>query len=94
MKPSILIQTNGSLHYWTLRVVTKIKTYNFYLGNDIRFCTKVLKIQPQHLVNMLQTNQIQEGTEANIKLAKLICLLMDIDNRSVRTIPSKTFCAN
>jgi hypothetical protein len=94
MKAEIKISEQyGFAHFWTLAITTKSKTYSFYLGQDVKFCKRVLKIEPQALVTMIGTNQLQEGTEGNKRLANVICALLELTPSRLRGIPPLTFCA-
>lgn len=95
MKASIKIeQHNESIHYWTLIVESNKRVYAFSLGQDIKFCKRVLRIEPQALVTMLGTNNLLEGTDGNKRLANVICAVMDITPSRIRHIPKQSFCAN
>lgn len=93
MKASVNIRQTDTAHYWTLIVESNKRFYSFYLGQDIKFCKRVLKIEPQALVTMLGTNNLTEGTDGNKRLANVIVAVLDITSTHIRHIPKQSFCA-
>ena len=57
----------GFAHYWTL--VYRNKSY--YLGQDVKFCTRVLQMLPRDVVQAIGTREIDKPT-GNKKLAQFI----------------------
>ena len=74
MKAQILISSSyGFDHNWTLVVSTPKKTRSFYLGQDVKFCQRVLGMDTSYVVSQIGTREIAEGTKGNTKLANFIC---------------------
>lgn len=70
MKARIAI-SNGSYGFgktWTL-VVNETK--HFYLGQDVKFCSRVLGVSGSYIVDQIGSNDIQDP-KVNKKLAKFI----------------------
>ena len=87
MKAHILIGSSyGFDHNWTLVVSTPKKTKIFYLGQDVKFCGRVLGMTPRNIVSVIGTSEIGEGTRGNIRLAKFICKALGLNGRSIDKI--------
>jgi len=41
------------VHNWTLNITTKKETKNFYLGQDVKFCSRVLGMNPSYIVEQI-----------------------------------------
>jgi len=64
----IIITSNyGFDHNWTLIVKNK----SFYLGQDVKFCHRILGISPRDIVKQIGSAQIQDE-KVNRKLARFI----------------------
>jgi hypothetical protein len=57
----------GFAYYWTL--VYRNKSY--YLGQDVKFCNRILQMQPSDVVQAIGTREIDKPT-GNKKLAQFI----------------------
>ena len=57
----------GFAHYWTLVVGKK----EFYLGQAVKFCNRVLNMLPRDVVKAIGDNNIDDP-KTNKKLAKFI----------------------
>jgi hypothetical protein len=63
----IEITNNYGFHYWTL--VYRNKSY--YLGQDVKVCSRLLNMLPRDVVQAIGTREIDKPT-ANKKLAQFI----------------------
>ena len=64
----IIITSNyGFGHNWTLL----IKDKSFYLGQDVKFCHRVLGMSPREIVQQIGSAHIQDE-KVNRKLARFI----------------------
>lgn len=64
----IIISSNyGFDHNWTLLVNNK----SFYLGQDVKFCRRVLGMEPRYIVEQIGSANIQDE-KVNKKLAQFI----------------------
>ena len=64
----IIITSNyGFDHSWTLIVKNK----SFYLGQDVKFCHRILGMSPREIVQQIGSANIQEE-KVNSKLARFI----------------------
>ena len=70
-----ITSTYGFDHKWTLVVKDK----SFYLGQDVKFCTRVLGMEPRDVVRAIGTGEIGEGTNGNKALAKFICKTLGLN---------------
>lgn len=67
----------GFGHDWTLEAFDK----QYYLGQDVKFCSRVLGVSPRDLVAHLGSPNI-EDTKVNTKLAKFICNELGINKKT------------
>lgn len=94
MKAHILISSSyGFDHNWTLVVSTTKKTKSFYLGQDVKFCQRVLGMSPSYIVSQIGTREIDEGEKGNTKLAKFICNELGLNGRNIDSFESWAFCS-
>ena len=64
----IIISSNyGFDHNWTLLINNK----SFYLGQDVKFCHRVLGMEPRYIVEQIGSANIQDE-KVNRKLARFI----------------------
>lgn len=78
----------GFDHNWTLTCFGR----SFYLGQDVKFCSRVLGMEPSSVVNAIGTNRVDtpKGSE---KLAKFICKKLGITKSNVNKLESWDLCA-
>lgn len=94
MKAEIKIGSNyGFDHNWTLILSTTKKTKSFYLGQDVKFCHRVLGMEPSYIVQQIGTGEIDYGTPGNKKLAKFICNELGLNVRNIDKIEPWGLCA-
>ena len=94
MKAQILINSNyGFDHNWTLVVSTAKKTKSFYLGQDVKFCQRVLGMDTNYVVSQIGTREIGEGEKGNEKFAKFICNELGLNGRNIDKIESWGLCS-
>ena len=94
MKAEIKITSNyGFDHNWTLVVTTPKKTKSFLLGQDVKFCSRVLGMEPSYIIEQIGTAEIDYGTIGNRKLAKFICKHLNINGRNINKIEPWELCA-
>ena len=78
---------------WTLVVSTAKKTKSFYLGQDVKFCSRVLGMEPSYIIEQIGTREVDEGTIGNKKLAKFICKQLKLNGRNISKIEPWGLCA-
>ena len=94
MNAEIKISSNyGFDHNWTLVVSTPTKTKSFYLGQDVKFCNRVLEMEPSYVIQQIGTSEVDEGTLGNKKLAKFICKKLGLNGRNIDKIEPWSLCA-
>lgn len=93
MNAHILITSEyGFDHNWTLVVSTKTKTKSFYLGQDVKFCDRILGMSPSYVISQIGTRNIGEGEKGNTLLAKFICQTLGLNGRNIDKIESWGLC--
>jgi hypothetical protein len=94
MEANISVSSSyGFDHNWTLVVSTTKKRKSFYLGQDVKFCDRVLGMTPRHIISQIGTDEIDEGTKGNAKLAKFICNQLGLNGRNIDKFESWAFCS-
>lgn len=93
MKAHIKISSSyGFDHNWNLIIETKKETKSFYLGQDVKFCTRVLEMEPSYVVNQIGTKVIDEGTKGNKKLAKFIISTLKLTEEKIGKLEAWELC--
>ena len=93
MKAEIRISSSyGFDHNWTLKVSTPKKTKEFYLGQDVKFCSRVLGMDTGDVIRAIGTRNINEGSRGNKKLAKFICEQLKLDGKKIDKIQPWELC--
>jgi hypothetical protein len=94
MKAEIKISSSyGFDHNWTLVVSTAKKTKSFFLGQDVKFCSRVLGMDTSYVVRQIGTGEISEGTTGNKKLAKFILNELGLNGRNIDKVEPWGLCA-
>ena len=94
MKAEIKISSSyGFDRNWTLVVSTAKKTKSFFLGQDVKFCSRVLGMEPSYVVQQIGTREIDNGTPGNKKLAKFILKELGLNGRNIDKIEPWGLCA-
>jgi hypothetical protein len=83
----------GFGHNWTLEISTPKEAKSFFLGQDIKFCNRVLNMDPRYVVDRIGTSEIDNGTKGNRLLAKFICEYLNINGRNFKKINAWELCA-
>lgn len=85
----ISISSNyGFDHNWTLEAHGR----SFYLGQDVKFCSRVLCMEPSQVVKAIKTNRLDTEDGAK-KLARFICKKLGITKKNVSTFEAWDLCA-
>ena len=66
---------------WSLKAYGKV----FYLGQDAKFCSRVLGIRPRDIVNKIGTNRL-DLISGRVKLARFICSELGINKSTAKNI--------
>lgn len=94
MKAEIKISSSyGFDRNWTLVVSTAKKTKSFFLGQDVKFCNRVLGMEPSYIVRQIGTGEISEGMPGNKKLAKFILNELGLNGRNIDKVEPWGLCA-
>jgi len=81
MKVIITQGSYGFGHEWTLEAYGK----QYYLGQDVKFCSRVLGLAPSTIVSAIGSGEI-ETPAVNNRLARFICERLEI-TRSTKIQP-------
>jgi hypothetical protein len=86
MKATISVSRNDFWFDWTLVVDFQdglVK--HFYLGQDSKFCYRVLRLTPSDLIERMGTNDFSKESVRK-KIAKFIIKELDLDAKKLRTL--------
>lgn len=87
MKAHIKLSDNyGFGKCWNLVVTIKKKVKSFYLGQDSKFCSRVLGMETAYVVQQIGTRDINEGTKGNKKLANFIIETLELDAKKLEAL--------
>lgn len=89
MKVIITRGDYGFSHNWTLEYNKK----QFYLGQDVKFCNRVLGLSPRTIIDTIGTAEIDNDTIGNKKLAKFIVKEMGLTKKNVQQLNAWELCA-
>jgi hypothetical protein len=90
ISPTIHIE-NGNYGFawtWTLDAFGR----QFYLGQDVKFCSRVLGMQPAEIVAQIGSNDLRED-KTRQKLARFILRELNINSKNVAHLQSWDLCA-
>lgn len=74
---------------WTLEYNKK----QFYLGQDVKFCNRVLGLSPITIISTIGTAEIDNDTIGNKKLAKLIVKELGLTKSNTKDLNTWELCA-
>ncbi len=78
-------------HDWNLIVETDNGVKNFYLGQDVKFCSRVLGMSPSYVVQQIGTGDFRN--EENLKLlGNFISEQLGLVDESVEQLQSWELC--
>ena len=58
-------------HNWTLELSSGKQQKSFFLGQDVKFCSRVLGMEPNYIIGQIGSGNLHEE-EVRIKLANFI----------------------
>lgn len=89
MKVIITQGDYGFSRNWTLEYNRK----QFFLGQDVNFCQRVLGIGPRVIIDAIGTAEIDNNTIGNKKLAKFIVSQLGLTRQNVKQLNNWELCA-
>lgn len=89
MKVIITRGEYGFGHNWTLEYNNK----QFFLGQDVKFCNRVLGLSPIAIIDTIGTAEIDNDTIGNNKLAKFIVSHLGLTKKNVQQLNTWELCA-
>lgn len=89
MKVIITKGEYGFGHNWTLEYNKK----QFYLGQDVKFCNRVLGLSPIAIIGTIGTAEIDNDTIGNKKLAKFIVKELGLTKSNTKDLNTWELCA-
>lgn len=88
MTIEISVGDYGFSHNWTLSAFGK----SFFLGQDVKFCRRVLGMEPSHVVNQIGTDDLRTE-EGKTALAQFIIDELELDEDKVNNLEPWALCA-
>jgi hypothetical protein len=93
MKAIIKITNGYFTKDWTLVVTNKNGIdKSFYLGQDVKFCNRILGIRPADVIQEIGSAEIEEP-KINKKLAKFIIKQLGLTSKLVNDLNKWELCA-
>lgn len=89
MKVIITRDSYGIGHNWTLEYNKK----QFFLGQDVKFCHRVLGLHPRVIIDEIGTAEIDNNTTGNKKLAKFIVNQLGLTKSNTKDLNTWELCA-
>lgn len=89
MKVIVTRGAYGFGHEWTLVAYG----HKFYLGQDVKFCSRVLGMEPRAVVGIIGSPNIEEAS-TNKRLARLICERLGVARSNVKNLELWSLCAS
>lgn len=87
--PIIEIHSNyGFDHNWTLVAYGR----QFYLGQDVKFCSRVLGEDPRYIIENIGSNDLQHESTRR-KLARYIMDRLDLTAKNIKNLQPWSLCA-
>jgi hypothetical protein len=78
----------GFDHNWTLVVEEK----EFYLGQDVKFCSRVLGMSPSYIVQQIGSGEL-EDPNVNNRLAKFIVKSLGLTKKKLMSMNTWDLCS-
>lgn len=78
----------GFSYNWTLSAFGK----SFFLGQDVKFCRRVLGMEPSYVVNQIGTDDLRTE-EGRTALAQFIIDELELDEDKVNNLEPWALCA-
>ena len=83
MKAEILSTPHYFGRTWQLKVSTPKKEKVFFLGQDVKVCSRLLGMTPKDVVQTIGTNNIGNGSKGAKKLGRLIADHVGLNGRNM-----------
>lgn len=83
----IEVKENVFSHDWILNVYGE----RFYLGQDVKFCNRVLQMEPSYVVDCIGSRDLSKKSVRK-RLAKFICEHLGINRKNVHDIEPWGLC--
>lgn len=77
---------------WILNVTSKKVTKTFFLGQDVKFCKRVLGMDPSYIADQIGSKDLRNETTRN-KIAKFIVNELGINESNVNELEPWSLCA-
>jgi hypothetical protein len=80
-----IVISNGAYGFgkeWTL-VVNEM--HHFYLGQDVKFCSRVLGLSPSYIVQQIGSNDVENPT-VNKRLANFIINQLELTENKLKSL--------
>ena len=96
MKSKVVVDTYNCygfpVHNWNLVVETHHGVKNFFLGQDVKFCSRVLGMSPSYIVQQIGSSDFR-NEETLEKLGNFICETLGlIEDEQVSELESWELC--
>ena len=79
------------VHNWTLNITTKSGVKNFYLGQDVKFCSRVLGMNPSYIVEQIGGSDLRIP-KVQKSLGKFIVKTLELTEKKVDSLQPWELC--
>lgn len=83
MKATVMSSPHYFGRTWQLKVSTPKKEKVFFLGQDVKVCSRLLGMSPREVVAEIGTDNIGNGTKGADKLGRLIAERVGLTGRNM-----------
>jgi hypothetical protein len=92
MEGQIIFNERGDFGYdWNLVVTTPNTTKRFYLGQDAKFCSRVLGMRPGDITRQIGDNDLRK-VETQKKLGNFILNVLGITEEQIENLQEWELC--
>ena len=92
MEGQIIFNERGDFGFdWNLVVTIKDVTKRFYLGQDVKFCSRVLGMTTREVVDRIGDNDLRK-VETQKKLGNFILNVLNLEEESLLNLESWELC--
>jgi len=91
---SIVVTQTGDYGFgnnWFLIVKLKEKTKSFFLGQDVKFCRRVLGMEPREVVEVIGSNDLRKP-ETLRSLGEFIIEHLELDEEKIKNLQEWELC--
>ena len=86
MKATVISNPHYFGRTWQLRIKTKKDERTFFLGQDVKVCSRILGMSPRQVINEIGSDNIGNGTKGADRLGKFIADRIGVNGRNMKKL--------